>query len=139
MEELYAAWRVWCEVNGRDRPGTVQTFGRNLRAAVPTVRMTQLRTDDDQREGRYTGIALRSAHNDADRVPSRASGQEAGPARDGTRPGPMRAVPDVTLDGHVRCSACDATAQLDTASAYGRRRLAEGHLEYGGAPWRSAR
>jgi putative DNA primase/helicase len=137
VEELYAAWRAWCEANGRDRPGTVQTFGRNLRAAVPTVRMTQPRTDDDQRERRYTGIKLGAAHNGAERVPPRASSEQTGPARDGTRPGPMRAAPDVSLDGHVRCSACGATAQLDTATSYGRRRLAEGHLECG-APWRSA-
>jgi putative DNA primase/helicase len=32
---LFNAWRTWCETQGRDRPGTVQTFGRDLRAAVP--------------------------------------------------------------------------------------------------------
>jgi Protein of unknown function (DUF3631) len=33
----------------------------------------------------------------------------------------------------VRCSACGARAQLDPASDYGRRRLAEGHLDCGAA------
>lgn len=33
-KELYGKWRHWCVENGRDKPGTVQTFGRNLRAAV---------------------------------------------------------------------------------------------------------
>jgi putative DNA primase/helicase len=138
VEELYAAWRAWCEVNGRDRPGTVQTFGRNLRAAVPIVRMTQPRTDDDQRERRYIGIRLGAAHMGADRVPSRASREKTGPERDGTRPSLMWAAPDETRDGCVRCSACDTLAQFDRASDYGRRRLAEGHLDCGGAPWEPA-
>jgi hypothetical protein len=33
----------------------------------------------------------------------------------------------------VRCTVCGARAQLDPASDYGRRRLAEGHLECGAA------
>jgi putative DNA primase/helicase len=92
VDELYAAWRSWCEANGRDRPGTVQTFGRNLRAVVPSVRMTQPRTDEDQRERRYIGIKLGTAHNGADRVPPRSSSADDGPARDGTRETPLRAA-----------------------------------------------
>jgi hypothetical protein len=105
---------------------------------VPTVRMTQPRTDGDQRERRYTGIQLGAAHNDADRVPARANLDAAGPARNGTHPGPLRAAPDATMDKYLRCSACGTGAQLDVGSDYGRRRQAEGHLECG-APWEPAR
>ncbi|MCD6304391.1 MAG: DNA primase, partial [Planctomycetes bacterium] len=35
---LYDTWSQWCAANGRDRPGTVQNFGRELAAAVPGVR-----------------------------------------------------------------------------------------------------
>src|SRR5690606_37764850 len=31
---LYDAWKKWCNSEGRDHPGTAQTFGRDLRAAV---------------------------------------------------------------------------------------------------------
>ena len=35
MNDLYQAWRGWCESEGRDHPGTAAAFGRSLRAAVP--------------------------------------------------------------------------------------------------------
>jgi len=38
LADLYAAWSQWCAANGRDRPGTVQSFGRDLAAAVPGAR-----------------------------------------------------------------------------------------------------
>lgn len=38
LSDLYAAWSQWCAANGRDHPGTVQSFGRDLAAAVPGAR-----------------------------------------------------------------------------------------------------
>ncbi|WP_428937789.1 phage/plasmid primase, P4 family [Fontivita pretiosa] len=38
VSELYAAWKTWCQSSGRDHPGTVQTFSRDLLAAVPGLR-----------------------------------------------------------------------------------------------------
>jgi putative DNA primase/helicase len=35
QSRLFETWRAWCQETGRERAGTVQTFGRNLRAAVP--------------------------------------------------------------------------------------------------------
>lgn len=69
-DALYAAWKVWAEDNGH-RAGAKTTFGRDLRAAVPEVKVTQPRTD----EGRlrlYAGIALQSEG----RVGSPASSSE---------------------------------------------------------------
>ena len=37
MDDLCAAWRSWAEDNGHARK-TKQTFGRDLRAAVPQFR-----------------------------------------------------------------------------------------------------
>ena len=56
-QELFAAWKAWCEEQGRDHPGTAQTFGRDLRAVVPSLKITQ------RREGGgvvrvYVGIGL---------------------------------------------------------------------------------
>jgi hypothetical protein len=56
--DLFAAWRAWCEAHGRREPGTEQTFGRDLRAAVPTLGKSRPRTP----EGRlyyYLNIRLR--------------------------------------------------------------------------------
>jgi putative DNA primase/helicase len=56
---LYRCWKEWCERNGYEHPGNAQTFGRNLRAAFPPLRMAQRRQDGD-RERYYVGITLKS-------------------------------------------------------------------------------
>jgi putative DNA primase/helicase len=58
VEQLYKAWCSWCEANGREHPGTQQTFGRDLRAALPALRTRQPRIDGG-RERRYAGIRIR--------------------------------------------------------------------------------
>jgi putative DNA primase/helicase len=56
--ELYAKWKTWCEDSGRDKPGTIQTFGRDLRTVVPRLRTLRPR-DGENRERRYVGITLK--------------------------------------------------------------------------------
>src|SRR5262249_30091074 len=56
---LYSAWKQWCEEHGRQPPGDDCTFGRNLRAAVPTIGGAQPRTDDGGRIRVYEGIGLK--------------------------------------------------------------------------------
>ena len=41
--KLFEAWQVWCREQGRKEPGTHQVFGRDLAAAVPGVRVRQIR------------------------------------------------------------------------------------------------
>ena len=52
----------WCDDNGHTKP-TKQTFGRNLRAAFPQVRIKRPREGDwrvkDERVSTYEGVALR--------------------------------------------------------------------------------
>ncbi|MCG3180457.1 MAG: hypothetical protein BIFFINMI_02818 [Phycisphaerae bacterium] len=43
MNELFAAWRDYCQSIGRTHVGTIQTFGRDLRAVMPGLRVTQPR------------------------------------------------------------------------------------------------
>jgi putative DNA primase/helicase len=62
VDDLYGAWRSWCLDNGRDHPGTLQTFGRDLRAVVPGLKITQPRAGD-RRVRCYQGIALSPDHN----------------------------------------------------------------------------
>jgi putative DNA primase/helicase len=58
--ELYERWKWWCEGAGRQHPGDLATFGRNLMAAVPTARQSQPR-DGAKRVPTYRGIGLRAA------------------------------------------------------------------------------
>jgi putative DNA primase/helicase len=51
---LFTVWRNWCESTG-ERPGTVQTFGRDLRARLPGVRGRKPHGGSRQ----YVGIAVR--------------------------------------------------------------------------------
>lgn len=78
VADLYAAWKTWAEDNGQKR-STKQTFGRDLRAVIPGLRVEQPR-EGEQRERIYRGIALRDGgdlpstdHSGADRVSSRAT------------------------------------------------------------------
>ncbi|MCA6110466.1 hypothetical protein J6497_25000 [Bradyrhizobium sp. CNPSo 4026] len=57
--DMFVAWRDWCEANGRREAGTVQSFGRDLRAAVPGLRIARPRVDGSQVRY-YEGIRLLS-------------------------------------------------------------------------------
>jgi len=58
VAHLFNAWADWCKEQGRDHPGTAQTFGRDLRAAVPSVGSRQPR-DAGDRLRVYTGVRLK--------------------------------------------------------------------------------
>ena len=60
-EVLFGAWTRWCDELHRDHKGTIQSFGRDLRAVVPDLEVTQPR---DPRTGTrlryYQGLGLLS-------------------------------------------------------------------------------
>lgn len=56
VDELYAAYRFWCDDNGHAK-ATKQTFGRDLRAALPRVSVKRPR-ELDTRFRSYIGICL---------------------------------------------------------------------------------
>ena len=58
VSDLYAAWKSWCESIGRTHAGTMQTFGRDLRAAAPGIHLVRPRVDGE-RVRRYEGIGVR--------------------------------------------------------------------------------
>jgi putative DNA primase/helicase len=64
---LYLGWKDWCEEQGRDYPGTVQTFGRDLRAAVPSLKTSQPKRGDE-RVRTYVGITLKTLWNAMERA-----------------------------------------------------------------------
>jgi putative DNA primase/helicase len=67
VADLYAAWRDWCEAHGRREPGTEQSFGRDLLAAVAGLRRCQPR-EGDQRYRAYQGIGLADWERDGTRA-----------------------------------------------------------------------
>ncbi|KAB2341936.1 NTP-binding protein [Actinomadura rudentiformis] len=84
VEEIWAAWKIWCEDNGRGGAGTKQIFGRNLQAVVPQIRTTRPRDADGKQVRTYTGLRLRTpadeneTDNKNDRVSSDSSGSPEG-------------------------------------------------------------
>jgi putative DNA primase/helicase len=60
VDELWSAWKNWCEVNGRHNTGSKAWFGRNLKTAVPSINKTKPKSASaDQRARIYNGIRLK--------------------------------------------------------------------------------
>jgi putative DNA primase/helicase len=55
---LYLAWVDWCKHQGRDKPGTAQSFGKDLRATMPGLDTVQTRAEDGSRERYFQGVDL---------------------------------------------------------------------------------
>jgi putative DNA primase/helicase len=81
VDALWGSWKTWCEADNRP-PGTKAIFGRDLKAAVPTIKRGRPRTDDPEaeREYSYQGIGLRGSYIPADLGPL---GPKQGPGRSG--------------------------------------------------------
>ena len=58
INRMFEAWCEWCKAQGREHPGTAQSFGRDLRAAMPGLKVTQPR-DGEERSRFYQGIGLK--------------------------------------------------------------------------------
>jgi putative DNA primase/helicase len=56
--DLFDAWTEWCATQGREHAGTAQSFGRDLRAAVPGLTTAQ-QTEGGVRVRVYQGLGLR--------------------------------------------------------------------------------
>ncbi|PBC77594.1 putative DNA primase/helicase [Streptomyces sp. TLI_235] len=59
-ELLFETWKDWCDLSGRDRKGTKETFGRNLLAAIPGLRRSK-RRDAGVQVPTYVGVRLMSS------------------------------------------------------------------------------
>ena len=58
-DKLFVEWKSWCEAQGRGHVGTVQDFGKNLRTAVPFVKVTRPRNPvSGEQERSYEGIGI---------------------------------------------------------------------------------
>lgn len=111
--ELYGAWRAWAEDNGH-RVGSSSSFGRDLRAVLPSLRTVRPREDDRQRW--YRGLRLSTDHNGPvpgppwTRPPSGPAEPPSGPAvHDGPAGQPLWAVGDEPPDAPSGATASDAS------------------------------
>lgn len=58
VDEMYENWIGWSKAQGRDHSGTKQTFGRDLRAALPWL-TTRQPSKEGVRTREYQGIGLK--------------------------------------------------------------------------------
>ena len=58
VDDLYAAYKTWAENNGHKKKSK-DTFGRDLRAAVPSISVKRPRYQDGDRRRVYVGIGIR--------------------------------------------------------------------------------
>ena len=58
VDDVFEAWKTWCDNMGRDHHGTKQTFGRDLRAVVSKLETKQVRSGGKQRR-RFVGVGLK--------------------------------------------------------------------------------
>jgi putative DNA primase/helicase len=97
VDDLWAEWKAWSEDQSQHH-GTKQTFGRDLRAAVPWLHMSRPRDGDHKRA--YFGVGLRQGNNPLDRGPRgpEAPAEDRGPH--GPRTSPLFSQPpDPVSDG----------------------------------------
>jgi hypothetical protein len=116
-DDLYAAYRAWCEANGHSRP-TKEVLGRDLRAAFASIRTSRPR-EGGERHWAYVGIRLASGDNigRSPGPPGPEDGAEAGGP--GGLGGPAMYSLHASDLGH--CAQCDgpqADAPLITGDDY---------------------
>jgi putative DNA primase/helicase len=58
INALYKAYRTWADDNGHPKIAKT-TFGKNLRAVLPRIRVAQPRTSLNTRERVYVGFRIR--------------------------------------------------------------------------------
>lgn len=102
-DDLYGAWKAWAEDNGH-HAGAKSSFGRDLRAVVPGVKVGQP-TVDGARVRQYLGIGLRGG---ADDPACALCGKPviAGQRDDSGQPAHRGCQPVIRPAGPGRCPEC---------------------------------
>ena len=96
VDALWTVWKGWCEGENR-HPGTKAGLGRDLKAAVPTVKKTRPRTEDEERPYVYEGIGLREhSQENSGRSLGPLGPEDVGPG--GPRSTPMYPAPEASDD-----------------------------------------
>ena len=97
-DRLYDAWKLWAENNGH-HGGAKTTFGRNLRAVVPELKLSQP-TIGSLRVRTYVGIGLLPVHPVQEQEPPDQNSEDADKETEITRADPVQAeLPDPVCTG----------------------------------------
>jgi putative DNA primase/helicase len=122
VDDLFTVWKAWCDENN-NRAGSAQTFGKDLRAVVPVLRVRQPRDDQGKQSQRfYVGISLNSyGRSVLDRVSPRVSEPPDAVTRTDTRENPLQ--PQQVLVNYCSAVGCESA---DTR-LYPSGRLCEAH------------
>lgn len=59
VDTLFVSWQDWCVQQGRAYAGDKQRFGRDLRAAVPALKVSKPRDDNGRRVRVYEGLGFK--------------------------------------------------------------------------------
>jgi putative DNA primase/helicase len=114
VDTLWGAWKTWCSEDNR-HPGTKAIFGRDLRAAVPTLKKRRPRSDDGERDHVYQGLGLvdTAVSGHRDHYDHKPNGRESG--HSGHSDQPM--YPPHENDGRDEaCAEADAAFKDDWKS-----------------------
>lgn len=103
-DTLYTAWKSWAEDNGH-RAGAKSTFGRDLRAVVPEIKVTQP-TEGGIRVRTYVCIGLLPVHPVQDIEPAGHSDGDGGGVTDSSRAVPVQ--PELPAP---TCTGCGTHAE----------------------------
>lgn len=57
VKEAFDAWKKWCEEQGKEHSGDHAGFGRNLRAAIPSIKTCQI-TESGKRVRAFRGVKV---------------------------------------------------------------------------------
>lgn len=120
VQEMFEQWKLWCEDNGH-RSGSAQTFGRDLRAVVSNLTVTQPRDATGKQVRTYQGVRLRTdadendTHNGPVRVSSVSTPPPDTPDTDDTRNTPLSAE-------HTDDKTCPRWQDCDTGNCHAFRK-----------------
>jgi putative DNA primase/helicase len=93
VDSLWAEWKDWCEEQSQHHSNKT-TFGRDLHAAIPGLRVGQWRDSQGDRHREYVGVGLTREINGPDRVPRVPEATSGTAGTHGTRTSPLIAGVD---------------------------------------------
>jgi putative DNA primase/helicase len=117
IAELFEEWKRWCEAAGKQQAGTVNGFGRDLRAVISELEVKQPRGDDGRQVRRYYGVALRASGDSSGDTHAGAARPVCRPAGAGIDPlTRTRRARDAHADTHENATLPSLTRMTRTTS-----------------------
>ncbi len=117
VDDLWTAWKTWCEDNGRPA-GSKQTLGRNLRAVLPGIQVARPRQGCERKRTFY-GVALLTADRSTG-GPRSLSSQSPENYQVNTATGPLGPHGPHRFQSSVGTTSSASTSEPESLSAISR-------------------